>query len=68
MDLAELEARITDGRLAIEGGKPVRNRPMPARLALGPAEIAMLEKAIAYYRERNADPGYQGAFEKLYSD
>ena len=68
MDLAELEARITDGRLAIEGGKPVRSQPMPARQALGPAEVAMLEKAIVYYREMNADPGYQGAFEKLYTD
>ena len=27
----------------------------------------MLEKAIVYYRELNADPGYQGAFEKLYT-
>jgi len=68
MELAELEARITDGTLAIEGGKPVRNQPMPPRLALGPSEIAMLEQAIAYYRERKADPGYQGAFEKLYTD
>ena len=68
MEIAELEARITDAALAIDGGKPVRNQPMPPRLALGPSEIAMLEKAIAYYRERNVDPGYQGAFEKLYTD
>ena len=68
MEPGELEARITDSTLAIDGGKPVRSRPMPPRLALGPAEIAMLENAIAYYRERNVDPGYQGAFEKLYTD
>ncbi len=68
MDIAELEARIIDAKLAITGGKPVRSRPMPARIAFGPAEIAMLEQAINYYRERNADPGYQDAFEKLYTD
>ena len=68
MDLAELEARITDGRLAIDGGKPVRSRPMPARRALGSAEVAMLEEALRYYREMDADPGYQGPFEKLYTD
>ncbi|HUO44204.1 MAG TPA: DegT/DnrJ/EryC1/StrS family aminotransferase [Burkholderiales bacterium] len=68
MDVAELESRITDSKLAVAGGKPVRSRPMPPRMAMGPAEIAMLEQAINYYRERNADPGYQDAFEKLYTD
>jgi perosamine synthetase len=30
--------------------------------------VAMLEEAIGYYRERDLDPGYQGPFEKLYTD
>src|SRR5437868_668540 len=68
MELAEIEARIIDSRLAIDGGKAVRSLPMPGRFALGPAEIAMLEEAIRYYRERDLDPGYQGAFEKIYTD
>ncbi|HUC62283.1 MAG TPA: DegT/DnrJ/EryC1/StrS family aminotransferase [Alphaproteobacteria bacterium] len=55
-------------RLVIEGGAPVRATPMPPRRALGPAELKMIEQAIAYYRERNVDPGYQGPFEKLYTD
>jgi perosamine synthetase len=48
--------------------EPVRGRPMPPRAALGPAELAMLEEAIRYYRERDIDPGYQGPFEKQYTD
>jgi perosamine synthetase len=55
-------------KLAIHGGKPVRGQPMPARLALGDAEIKMIEQALAYYRERKLDPGYQAAFEKMYTD
>ena len=67
-DIIEVERRITDARLAVDGGKPVRSKPMPPRLALGNAEIAMLEEAIRYYREKDVDPGYQGPFEKMYTD
>lgn len=55
-------------RLAIDGGEPVRRDRMPPRLALGDAEVKMIQECIAYYRERQIDPGYQGAFEKLYTD
>src|SRR4051812_6669128 len=68
MEAGKIENRIGDGKLAIDGGKPVRSRPMPGRMALGTGEIAMLEEAIRYYRERDLDPGYQGPFEKLYTD
>ena len=54
--------------LAIHGGEPVRKERMPPRLALGDDELRMIEECIAYYREREVDPGYQGAFEKLYTD
>lgn len=57
-----------DAKLAIHGGEPVRRTPMPPRRALGEAEVRMIEQALAYYRERDVDPGYQGAFEKLYTD
>jgi perosamine synthetase len=54
--------------LAIHGGPPVRKDPMPPRLALGDAEVKMIGEAIAYYRGQGLDPGYQGHFEKHYTD
>jgi len=54
--------------LAILGGDPVRRDRMPPRLALGDEELRMIQEVVAYYRERQIDPGYQGAFEKLYTD
>jgi perosamine synthetase len=41
---------------------------MPARFALGDAEIAQIHKVIAYYQEKQVDPGYGGPFEKSYTD
>jgi perosamine synthetase len=55
-------------RPAIEGGEPVRKTPMPPRFALGDAEAAAINEAIAYYREKQVDPGYQGIFEQRYTD
>ena len=54
--------------LAIHGGEKVRKTPMPARLALGDAEVDMINRVVAYYRQRQVDPGYQGVFEKRYTD
>jgi perosamine synthetase len=54
--------------LAIGGGKPIRSRPMPPRCALGDAEAAALQEALSYYRDNKIDPGYQGVFEKRYTD
>src|ERR1043166_1232055 len=54
--------------LAIHGGERLRKTPMPARLALGEDELRMVQEVIEYYRERKVDPGYQGTFEKLYTD
>jgi len=54
--------------LAIHGGPPVRTERMPPRLALGDEELRMIQQCVAYYREREIDPGYQGPFEKLYTD
>lgn len=54
--------------LAIQGGEPLRKEPMPPRLALGDAEVKMIGEVIGYYRDRNLDPGYQGHFEKHYTD
>lgn len=57
-----------DSKLAIYGGEKVRNEQMPPRFALGDGEVAMIHQVIDYYRERQVDPGYQGPFEKLYTD
>lgn len=54
--------------LAIHGGEPVRKSRMPPRLALGEGEVRMIEEAVAFYRGKQIDPGYQGYFEKLYTD
>lgn len=59
---------VTAATPAILGGTPVRVRPMPPRGAFGPDELALLNEAIAYYQQQQVDPGYQGHFEKRYTD
>jgi dTDP-4-amino-4,6-dideoxygalactose transaminase len=54
--------------LAILGGPKTRRAPMPGRFAMGPAEVGAIHQVLEYYRERGLDPGYQGPFEKLYTD
>ena len=41
---------------------------MPPRRALAADEVAAIHEVIEYYRERGLDPGYQGEFEKRYTD
>ena len=41
---------------------------MPPRSAFGPDELAAIQEVIAYYKEKRLDPGYQGIFEKRYTD
>ena len=54
--------------LAVYGGDPVRKTPMPPRLALGEDERRMVIEVLDHYAERKIDPGYQGTFEKIYTD
>jgi dTDP-4-amino-4,6-dideoxygalactose transaminase len=68
MDAREIESRVSDWRLAVQGGAPVRNTPMPRRLALGHTERAMIQEVLDGYRAEGLDPGYQGVFEKRYTD
>lgn len=56
----------TSDKLAMHGGPKVRNSLMPSRRAFGAAETAELYRAIAYYEDRDVDPGYQGPFEVEY--
>jgi dTDP-4-amino-4,6-dideoxygalactose transaminase len=70
-DVTHSATEIKDGRnekLAVHGGEPVRTARMPPRLALGDEEVRMVQEVLAYYREHEVDPGYQGPFEKLYTD
>jgi len=60
--------QLRNETLAIHGGAPVRRERMPPRLALGDDEARMIQEVVAYYRESEVDPGYQGPFEKLYTD
>src|SRR3984893_5363306 len=54
--------------LAVHGGEPVRKTPMPPRIALGKDERRMVLEGLDHYAERKIDPGYQGTFEKIYTD
>ena len=65
---ARVLASASDAPLAISGGEPVRKKPMPTRAALGAHEEAIIREVIEYYRGRGLDPGYQGEFEKRYTD
>lgn len=60
--------RTINNQLAIEGGTPVRTVPMPARLAVGVTERAMIIEALDYYNKHELDPGYQGPYEQRYCD
>ncbi len=68
VESAPMQTGSNSGLLAIHGGTKVRAEPMPPRIALGPDEVRMVEECLAYYRDRQIDPGYQGPFEKLYTD
>ncbi len=67
-DAAKSSTIVNTSPLAIHGGERLRKTPMPARRALGDAERQMIQRVLDYYAERNVDPGYQGPFEKLYTD
>ena len=53
-------------KLAIDGGKKIRSKPMPFRAAIGSKEKMMINKVFKYYESIKADPGYQGKFESIY--
>jgi len=66
--MSPMTDQLRNETLAIHGGAPVRRERMPPRLALGDEEARMIQEVVAYYRESEVDPGYQGPFEKLYTD
>lgn len=62
-----MDPRTAD-KLAIAGGRKLRDAPMPPRMALGEDELKLIQECLAYYRDQKVDPGYQGPFEKRYTD
>ena len=59
---------MTTQKLAFDGGTPVRESPMPARIGFGPEEEKELMACIAHYRNLNSDPPYIGLWNKLFSE
>lgn len=55
------EKRLT--QLGINGGTPIRSKPMPSRFAFGIKELFSLLNCLYFYRKKGLDPGYQGFFE-----
>jgi dTDP-4-amino-4,6-dideoxygalactose transaminase len=53
---------------AIRGGTATRAAPMPPRFAFGAAELNEVEHVFDYYRKLGSDFGFQGHFERLYTD
>ena len=60
--------KLSYNQLAIQGGSPVRSKPMPPRIAVGEAERAMINDALDYYNKQELDPGYQGPYEQKYCE
>ena len=43
-------------KLAIDGGKKIRSKPMPFRAVIGSKEKMMINKVFKYYESIKADP------------
>mgnify|MGYP001296809093 CR=1 FL=1 len=50
-------------KLAINGGKKIRNTAMPSRFAFGINEESEMNKMIKYYKKKGEDPKYSGLWE-----
>ena len=61
------DVRKQGRKLALYGGVRVRKKPMPSRLAFGPAELDAVGRLFDYYASKKADFGYQGKYEWLYN-
>ncbi len=55
-------------KLAVEGGPRVRNKPMPYRMQFGKDELNSVVKVFEDSWATEKDFGYQGKYEKLYTD
>ena len=53
-------------KLAIHGGKKIRNIPMPSRYAFGSLEEKEIQKMVNFYRSKGEDPKYSGLWEERF--
>lgn len=60
--------KVSPRDLAIHGGNPARTSPMPVRSSLGIEEKKSIIDALEYYELEQQDPGYQGKYERQYTD
>ena len=54
-------------KLAINGGKPVRQTPLPSRRIFGESELEMVKKVFKHSWDSGVDFGFQGKFEKQFA-
>ena len=58
----------TKEALAIDGGPKIREKPLPYRKLFGEAELRIVERVFEDAWQEGVDFGYQGKYEKLYTD
>ena len=61
-----MESEIELGRLAVNGGPPVRTRPMPSRRLFGEDELKKVTQVFETSWNTGVDFGFQGIFESEY--
>lgn len=54
--------------LSYWGGRPIRSKPMPGRKLFDKVEIQAVLELFDYYDSQNTDFGYQGEFERRYTN
>ncbi|MFC1909225.1 DegT/DnrJ/EryC1/StrS family aminotransferase [Chloroflexota bacterium] len=59
---------MTGAKLAINGGPKVREKPLPYRRLFGEEELESVVRVFKDSWEEGVDFGYQGKYEKLYTD
>ena len=62
------ESNINDDRLAINGGTPLREKPLPARKLFAEEELWSVTQVFEDSWQSGVDFGFQGKYEKLYTD
>jgi glutamine cyclotransferase len=53
--------------LAIDGGKPVRQKPLPPRKVFGKSELRMVKRVFEDSWKSGVDFGFQGKFEEQFT-
>ncbi|MDD2777631.1 MAG: DegT/DnrJ/EryC1/StrS family aminotransferase [Methanocellales archaeon] len=59
---------MDESKLAIHGGPPIRSKPLPYRKLFGKKELEAVTKVFEDSWREGVDFGFQGKYEKLYTD